>query len=99
MFEGGVEVGGNFVEVEGNPIEMTVTYEYKPGLELYEYHYQMFIPLLDVTGTNHTTIEIEGYAYLYFREDGDGNWSIYDWEDYRLVSSSHTWGALRAQHI
>ena len=31
--------------------------------------------------------------------DDDGNWSIYDWEDHRLVSSSHTWGALRAQHI
>ena len=89
----------NFVEVEGNPIEMTVSYEYMPGQGHFEFHYHMFIPLRNVSGTGFETVEIEGYAFLYLREDDEGNWSIYDWEDHRLVAHSLTWSALRARHI
>lgn len=97
-FAGNFLIRPNFADIEGNPIEVNAWYEYEPGAGFYEYHYQMFIPLAQVSGPSQT-IEIEGYAFLSFREDSEGNWSIYDWEDHRLVSSSVTWGALRARHI
>ncbi|MFC1511933.1 hypothetical protein ACFL5H_01910 [Candidatus Latescibacterota bacterium] len=99
MFANNFLLRQNFVEVDGNPIELNASYEYMPGQEYYEYHYHMFIPLLAITGGGYGTIEIEGYAFLYLREDDEGNWSVYGWEDHRLVSHSLTWGALRAQHI
>jgi hypothetical protein len=98
-FAGNFLIHQNFRTVSGNPIELTASYEYKPGLDYYEYHYQMFIPLAPVSGKPATTLEIEGYAYLYLREDTEGNWAIYSWEDHRLTSQSLTWGALRVQYI
>ena len=89
----------NFVTVDGSPIEITSSYEFKPGGGYYEYHYQMFVPLADVLGEGFETIEVEGYAFLFLREDGDGNWAVYDWLDHRIAASSITWSVLRAQHI
>jgi hypothetical protein len=98
-FAGNFLLHQNFRSVSGNPIELTASYEYKSGLDYYEYHYQMFIPLAAVSGKPATTLEVEGYAFLYLREDNEGNWAIYNWEDHRLTSQSLTWGALRAQYI
>ena len=89
----------NFADVEGNPVEVNASYEYEAGFDLYEYHYQMFVPLRDASGGPAQTIEIEGYAFIRFLEDDQGNWSILDWEDHRLTADSLTWGALRARHI
>ena len=86
-------------DVEGVPIFLSPTYEYKPGQDMYELKYQMFIFKAGLTETDYERIEIEGYAWLYFHEDNEGKWSIYKWVDYRLTSNSITWGALRAQYI
>lgn len=84
---------------ESGSIFLTPTYEYKPGLEMYEYNYQMFIFFAGADSTDSTRIEVEGEAWLYLRENSEGSWSIYQWIDYRLNSSSLTWGALRARNI
>lgn len=98
IFANNLLIGQNFIPVDGNPIEVTASYEYKPGPDMYEYHYQMFLPLVDQSEDGFRTIEIEGYAFLYFSEDTEGNWTILAWEDHRLTARSQTWGVLRAQH-
>ena len=98
------EFANNFLQrqnftshIEGNPIYLDASIE--PGQDKYEYRYNMFILKADSTETDFYKIEIEGEAWLYFREDSEGNWSVYQWIDYRLHKNSVTWGALRAQNI
>ena len=90
----------NFKEdIEGSPIDLSVKYEYKPGQDMYEYQYHMFILQADTTDTIYNRIEIEGLAWLFLSEDTEGKWSIYKWVDFRLRSDSFTWGILRALNI
>ncbi|MFC1541127.1 hypothetical protein ACFL50_01615 [Candidatus Latescibacterota bacterium] len=98
------EFANNFLQqanftnkIEGNPIYLDVV-SIIPGVDLYEYTYNIFVVKDDSTETAYNTIEIEGEAWLYFRED-EGNWYIYKWIDHRIQKNSITWGALRAQHI
>ena len=98
------EFANNFLQrqnftthIEGNPIFLDASIV--PGQDLYEYRYNMFIVKADSTETGFYSIEIEGEAWLYFREDIEGTWTIYKWIDYRLQKNSVTWGALRAQNI
>jgi hypothetical protein len=83
----------NFRDGATQPIEIDPVYEYKPGLDYYEYQYLMFVSTKDSTET------YEGVAWLYLNKDTDGKWSIYKWIDKRLTKNSMTWGALRAKNI
>lgn len=98
------EFANNFIQpqnfTEGStPIDIFANYEYKPGENMYEYNYTMFISFKDTLATAASRAEVEGRAWLYLREDDEGKWSIYRWVDFRLRSSSLTWGVLRAQNI
>jgi hypothetical protein len=89
----------NFTDhIEGKPIFLD-TVSIVPGVDLYEYTYNMYIFEADSTGVDPSRIEIEGEAWLYFREDSEGKWYIYQWTDHRINSNSITWGALKAQNI
>ena len=88
----------NFNEdIEGSPIDIFANYEYKPGQDMYEYEYTMFI--IEGDSTKKVSREIEGWAWLYFRENNEGKWSIYQWVDFRKGVNSVTWGVLRAKNI
>ena len=87
-------------DIESSPIDISPLYEYKPGQDMYEYDYHMFILESDSTVTNYyIKLEIEGRAWLYLREDTEGRWAIYKWVDFRLHPHSKSWGVLRAQNI
>ena len=89
----------NFTDhLEGKPIFLD-TISIVPGVDLYEFTYNMLIFEADSTGGVSNRIEIEGEAWLYFREDSEGKWYIHQWIDHRINSNSMTWGALRAQNI
>ena len=85
------------VGIEDSPIDIFANYEFKPGLNMYEYRYNMFI--IEGDSLRKDTQEIEGKAWLYLREDSEGKWAIYQWIDYRIRPSSITWGGLRAGNI
>lgn len=104
-YENEEEFANNFLQrvnftdiIEGKPIFLD-TVSIVPGIDLYEYTYNMLILEADSTGGDFNKIEIEGEAWLYFREDSEGKWYIYQWTDHRINSASMTWGALRAQNI
>ncbi len=89
----------NFTDsIEGKPIFLD-TVSIVPGANLYEFTYNLLIFETDPAGEGVNRIEIEGEAWLYFREDSEGEWYIYRWIDHRLNKNSITWGALRAQNI
>lgn len=99
-FEKETEFANNFLQrqnfkedIEGSPIELTPFYDYKAGQDMYDYTYDMFIIKKD------TTVRVEGTAWLYLRENKEGNWSIYRWVDFRYRTNSITWGVLRAKNI
>ena len=105
-YEKEMEFANNFMISENfktnsdnKAIYLTPNFEFKSGQELYEYRYQMFIFLATTDSTEYERIEVEGIAWLYLRENSEGSWSIYSWVDYRLNSSSVTWGVLRARNI
>jgi hypothetical protein len=85
------------VGIEGSPIDIFANYEFKPGLNMYEYRYNMFI--IEGDSLRKDIQEIEGKAWLYLREDSEGKWAIYQWIDYRIRPGSITWGGLRARNI
>jgi len=99
-YENEMEFAQNFLQrnnfkpdIEGSPVEIFASYSYKPGQDMYQYNYKIFINLSEKTET------YEGYSWLFLREDTEGKWSVYRWVDFRLRKSSLSWGVLRAQHI
>ena len=84
--------------IEGKPIFLD-TVSIVPGVDLYEFTYNMLIFEADPAGGGSNRVEIEGEAWLYFRENSEGEWYIYRWVDHRINKNSVTWGALRAQNI
>jgi ketosteroid isomerase-like protein len=66
---------------------------YQPGERMYIYPY-----LLSYSRDRDKT-EVYGRAFLYFRENEEGKWSIYLWADQRVLPNSPTWGEIRAQYL
>ena len=60
----------------------------------YAYHYK-----LTFGGAEQEEAEAYGKAWLYFRENSEGKWSVYLWVDHRVRVTSPTWGALRARYL
>ncbi len=66
---------------------------YRPGEQMYEYFYKITYG----TKTGAETV-VYGRAWLYFRENTDGKWSIVLWSDHRslAVEKAKTWGIIHA---
>lgn len=67
--------------------------EYDSGVQMYTYYYKIVYG-----GQEIEEVTVRGRAWLYFREDQEGKWSIFLWADHR-VSSAPTGGELRAQFM
>lgn len=107
----GIEKEKTFVEnflQASNVSEMefsTHTYEYKAGEDMYDYLYSIMVfPAVDSTKTDVEIPEkynIKGHAWLYLREDTDGNWRIFKWtETANMIENVFiTWGVLRVRNV
>jgi hypothetical protein len=67
---------------------------YQPGEKMYAYHYKLTFGGRELKDT-----EVYGKAWLYFRENNEGKWSVFLWADHRARSTSKTWGELRTQYL
>jgi len=65
---------------------------YNPGDRMYKYWYKL---TFGKEGSEEVT---RGEAWLYFRENSEGKWSIYLWVDHQVQSGTRTWGAVRARY-
>jgi ketosteroid isomerase-like protein len=66
---------------------------YDSSERMYKYHYSLSF---GKQGGDET--KAWGIAWLFFRENSEGKWSIYLWADQRSLASAPTWGVLRAQY-
>jgi hypothetical protein len=65
---------------------------YNPGDQMYRYYYKL---TFGREGAEEVT---RGEAWLYFRENSEGRWSIYLWVDHRVQQGTGTWGSVRARY-
>jgi len=68
------------------------TPEYNPGDRMYKYWYKLTF------GREGNKEETRGEAWLYFRENSEGKWSIYLWVDNRAWHDKSAWGGVRARY-
>ncbi|MFA6472133.1 MAG: hypothetical protein WCU00_08860 [Candidatus Latescibacterota bacterium] len=65
---------------------------YNASDQMYRYYYKL---TFGREGSEEVT---RGEAWLYFRENSEGKWSIYLWVDHRVQTGTKTWGAVRARY-
>jgi len=79
-------------------IEVYPSYEYKPGLDAYEYNYWVIVTPADSTKSQY---DIKGRARIYLDETQDGKWKIFRWiELMNMIGNSYyTLGIIKAMNI
>ena len=65
---------------------------YNPGDRMYRYYYKL---TYGKEGSEEVT---RGEAWLYFRENSEGKWSIYLWVDHRAWPDKSAWGGVRSRY-
>ncbi len=82
----------------------THSYEYKAGDGMYDYIYSIMVfPATDSTKVEENAGEkynVNGHAWLYLRENDDGQWKIYKWTEITsmIEDAFITWGVLRVRN-
>ena len=90
----------NFLQrIVTSEIQVYPNYVYKPGQDMYEYNYSIFVFPADSVKTE--TIKVKGYAWIYFKENEEKKWKVYKWvEMENMIEGSYiTWGVLRVLNI
>lgn len=82
----------------------TDLYEYKAGEGMFDYIYSIMVfPATDSTKVDETINNkymVKGHAWLYLRENDDGQWKIYKWTEITSMIDDAfiTWGVLRVRN-